>query len=112
MPSSADGAGGAVVQDPDRRGHLTAGVQPQVHGRRLEVAAVQFGIGALLLDDEHIHPQPAQCVHLERRQFGERLSPEPEEGRLVGAHAAVVVDGRSGSVADDNCCSMRSRVTR
>ena len=50
---------------------LAVRLEPQVHGRRLDVPAVELGIGALLLDDEDVDPQPAQPVDLERRQLGE-----------------------------------------
>ena len=41
-----------------------AGLPPVVHGVRTQVTTVQVGVGAGLLDDEHVHPEREQGVEL------------------------------------------------
>jgi hypothetical protein len=77
----ADRPAVAVVEDPDGGGDgAVVGLEPDVHGRRLHVPTVELGIRALLLDDEDVHPQPAQPVDLERRQFGEPRPAQAQPG--------------------------------
>ena len=71
--------------------------------RGLGVPAVELGIGALLLDDEDVDPQPAQAVDLERRQLGERRP--AQAGR---AHAASC--SRRPSERRRRDCGARERI--
>jgi hypothetical protein len=50
--------------------------------RRLQVAAVELRVGALLLDDEDVDAQPAQAVDLDGGQLGEGGA--TEEGLRIG----------------------------
>ena len=58
------GPAGLRAQHPESGDRDAVGLEPEVDRLRLEVAAVELGVGALLLDDEHVDPQPAQAVHL------------------------------------------------
>ncbi|CVM99951.1 Uncharacterised protein [Streptococcus pneumoniae] len=60
---AADAGDVAVVQQPQRGdGRARLVLDPQVDGGRLEVAAVQVQVGAVLLDDEHQRPQLPEAV--------------------------------------------------
>lgn len=98
-------AGGAQPADPVRpvglleqpqaaehRAAAAAGcarvtAEPVVPGPRLEVAPVQLGIGAGLLDDEHVDPQPQQLVEQGGLQIG-RPGPVHGRRRRLPGHAA------------------------
>ena len=67
--------------------------QPDVQGARLGVASVYFRIGAMLLDDEDIHPQAQRGVQgVEHR---DRRSPYVQGGRV--AHPAIMAGARTAS---------------
>ena len=63
----------------------------EVDGAGIEVAAVQLGVGAPLLDDEDVHPQAQQPVQRGRRQIGPPH--HPHRAVHVAENLAFVVCG-------------------
>ena len=55
--------------DPQVGDRTVPTVDPHVAGTGLYVPAVQFRVGALLLGDEHVHPEPNQVVERGRVQL-------------------------------------------
>ncbi len=61
-----------IGQEPQGGCYITVDVDPQMGGARLEVATVEFGIRAVLLDYEHINPETQEIMQLTWGQIGGR----------------------------------------
>ena len=87
-----------VVQHPGVAEQVVAVAEEHVRGAGLDVAAVEVGVGALLLHDEHVLAQPGDVVDLVGGQAGERCDPDlhvPESrayigGEKTGEHDSVL----------------------
>jgi hypothetical protein len=82
----------AVGEDPQAADDLPVACQPHVPGARLDVPTVQLGVRALLLDDEHVDPQPQQGVQGARVEVGEGRHAQLERGIQggFGGHPPIV----------------------
>ena len=71
--------------------------QHQVAGRVLEVTAVEVGVGAVLLHDEHLLAQPPHVVRRARGQLVEAGDQHPHRRNSVTWRKARALSGTKGS---------------
>jgi hypothetical protein len=71
--------------------------QHDVAGARLEVAAVEVGVGAVLLHDEDLLPQPPHVVRRARGQVVEARDEHPHRRNSTTWVKARRASGISGS---------------